>query len=195
MIQLHQINRETYQKTIGARQRRLCFSSSSLLPQEIDWRAAAPTLFLFVIAATCTWLYQDLTPSLVPSQHPYMQPHFTPTSSPPTPLHPIAISVLAINNMSRARRWALSQQPLRIERHTTFTQTTPLTPAHTQHPTPKRLGKVYKRDLVVTPFSPYQRVFVCGTCASTTQVGVSLVSLFDPLFKQSRLHCLDVCLT
>jgi len=33
-----------------------------------------------------------------------MQPHFTPTSSPPTPLHPIAISVLAINSVSRARQ-------------------------------------------------------------------------------------------
>jgi len=26
-------------------------------------------------------------------------------------------------------------------------------------------------------------------------VGVSLVSLFDPLFKRSRLHCFDICLT
>jgi len=31
--------------------------------------------------------------------------------------------------------------------------------------------------------------------AGTAQVGVSLVSFFDPLCKQSRLHCLDVCLT
>jgi len=38
-------------------------------------------------------------------------------------------------------------------------------------------------------------VFVCGACIGTAQVGVSLVSLVDPLFKRSRLHCLVVCLT
>ena len=58
-----------------------------------------------------------------------------------------------------------------------------------------RFGKVYKRALVVTPFSPHQRAFVCGACTGTAQVGVSLVFLFDPLFKRSRLHCSDVCLT
>ena len=58
-----------------------------------------------------------------------------------------------------------------------------------------RLGKVYKKALVVPPSSPHQRAFVCGACTGTAQVGVSLVSLCDPLFKRSRLHCLDVCLT
>jgi len=58
-----------------------------------------------------------------------------------------------------------------------------------------RLGKVYKRALVVPLSSPHQRAFVCGACTGTAQFGVSLVSLFDPLFKRSRLHCLDVCLT
>ena len=43
-----------------------------------------------------TMACQDLTPGLAPSQHPCMQPHFTPTSSPPTPLHFIAMSSLAI---------------------------------------------------------------------------------------------------
>jgi len=61
-----------------------------------DWRAAAPTLFVFVLIATCTMACQDLAPSLATSQHPCMQPNFTPTSSPPTPLHLIAISILAI---------------------------------------------------------------------------------------------------
>jgi len=56
-------------------------------------------------------------------------------------------------------------------------------------------GKVYKRALVVPPSSPHQRTFVCGACTGTAQVGVLLVSLFDPLFKQCRLHCFDVCLT
>jgi len=36
----------------------------------------------------------------VPSQHPSMKQHFTPTSSPPTPLHLVAISILAINSLS-----------------------------------------------------------------------------------------------
>ena len=54
------------------------------------------------------------------------------------------------------------------------------------HPTPPRLGKVYKRPLVVPPSFPHQRAFVCGACIGTAQVGVSLVSLFNPLFKQSR---------
>jgi len=64
-----------------------------------------------------------------------------------------------------------------------------------KHPNPTSLGQVYKRALVVPPLSSYQQAFVCGACAGTTQVGVLLVSLFDPLFKRSRLHCLDVCLT
>jgi len=64
-----------------------------------------------------------------------------------------------------------------------------------KHPTPTRLGKVYKGALVVPLSSPHQRAFVCGACIGTAQVGVSLVSLFDPLFKRSRLHCFDVCLT
>jgi len=37
--------------------------------------------------------------------------------------------------------------------------------------------------------------FICGACTGTAQIGISLVSLFDPLFKRSRLNCLDVCLT
>ena len=43
---------------------------------------------------------------------------------------------------------------------------------------PARLGKVYKRALVVPPSSPHQRAFVCGACTGTAQIGVSLVSLF-----------------
>ena len=51
------------------------------------------------------------------------------------------------------------------------------------HPTPTP----YTRALVVTRSSPHQRAFVCGACIGTAQVSVSLVSLFDPLFKRSRL--------
>jgi len=52
-----------------------------------------------------------------------------------------------------------------------------------------------QRNLVVPLSSPHQKSFVCGACIDTTQVGVSLVSLFDPLFKRSGLHCFDTCLT
>jgi len=118
-------------------------SGGGLLPQSwahggetYDWRPAAPTLFVFMLTTTATMRFQDLTPGLAPSQHPCMQPHFTPTSSPPTHLYPIAISVLAINSLSRACCWASPQQPLRIERPPTSTQATPLTPANTQPPHP-----------------------------------------------------------
>jgi len=62
--------------------------------------------FVFVLPATCTMRHQDLIPGLAHSQHPCMQPHFTPTSSLHTPLHLIAIAVLAINSLSRAHTWA-----------------------------------------------------------------------------------------
>jgi len=81
-----------------------------------DWRAPAPTLFVFVLTATCFVLRRALTPGLAPSQHFCMPPHFTPTSSPPTPLHPIATFILAINSLFRARHWASPSQPLRTER-------------------------------------------------------------------------------
>ena len=58
-----------------------------------------------------------------------------------------------------------------------------------------RLGKVCKGALVVPLSSPYQRVFVCGSCIGTAQVVISLVSLFNSLFKRSRSHCSDICLT
>ena len=79
--------------------------------QPYDWRAAAPMrqrrfLFVFVLIATCTMACQNLTPGLAPSQHSCMQPHFTPTSSPPTSLHLVAIFVLAINCLSSSHTWA-----------------------------------------------------------------------------------------
>jgi len=37
---------------------------------------------------------------------------------------------------------------------------------------PSRLGKVYKRALVVPPSSPHRRAFVCGACTGAAQVGV-----------------------
>jgi len=128
-----------------------------------DWRATARTFFVFVLIATCTMTHQDLTPGLAPSQHPCMQPHVTPTSSPPSPLHLVAISILAINSLSVAYYWASPQCLLRTAK--------PSTP-------PTRLGNVYKRVLVILPSSPHQRAFVCGACIGTAQVGVSLVSIF-----------------
>ena len=98
------------------------------------WCATAPTLFVFVLAAACTMLCQDLTPGLAPTHHPCVQPHFTPTSSPPTPLHLIAISILAISCLSSTCRRASSLQPLRTEIPSTSTQPTPLPPTNTQPP-------------------------------------------------------------
>jgi len=99
-----------------------------------DWRAAAPNLFVCVLTTTCTMHHQNLTPGLVHSQHPCMQPHFTPTSSPPTPLHLIAISILAINSLSGVYRWAPPQCSRRTVRPSTSTEPTLLTLANTQPP-------------------------------------------------------------
>ena len=65
----------------------------------------------------------------------------------------------------------------------------------TPAPTVTRVGKVCKEGLVVPLSPPHQRAFVFGACTGTTQVVISLESLFDPLFKQSRLHCFAICLT
>jgi len=116
-----------------------------------DWRTAAPTLFHFVLTAACSMLRQNLTPGLAPSQHPCTQPHSTPTSSPPTFLHPIAISILAVNSLSRARCWASSQKLLRIERHPTSTQLTPLTP---QTPNPHTPWQSIHKSLGCNPLLP-----------------------------------------
>jgi len=155
--------------------------------------AAAPILFVFVLIATCTMLRQDLTPGLAPSQHPCMQPLFTPTSSPPTSLHPTAISILAIKLPVRKVPLGLAsvfdKDRATLHIHSTHSINT------RTHPTPTRLGQVYKRALVVPPSFPHQRAFVCGACIGTAQVGVLWVSLFDQLFKRSRLHCFDICLT
>jgi len=143
--------------------------------------AAAPILFVFVLIATCTMPSQDLTPGLAPSQHRCTQHHLTPTSlCTPTPPHPhlpthhfffgkIIDPRLCVRFFVKGAR---SMRP----------------------PTPTHLGKVYKRALVVPLSSPHQRAFVCGACLGTAQVGVSLVSLLNPLFKQSRLHCFHICL-
>ena len=62
-------------------------------------------------------------------------------------------------------------------------------------PNPHTPWQSIQKPLVVPLSSPHQRAFVCGACIGTAQVGVSLVSLFDLLFKRSRLHCFDTCLT
>ena len=63
-------------------------------------------------------------------------------------IHLIVISVLAVNSLSRVCRWASPKQPLRSVRPSTSTQTTPLTPANTQHPHP--LAKYTPEILVVS---------------------------------------------
>jgi len=125
---------------------------------------------------------QDLTPGLAPTQHPCMQPHFTPASSPPTPPphchlyfgYKLPVPSAPLGFVSTA---AKDRATLHI--HSAHSSNT------REHPSPTRLGQAYKRALVVPPFFPYQRAFVCGACAGTAQVDVSLVTLFDPLFKRS----------
>jgi len=153
----------------------------------------APNLSVFVLTATCTMRCQDLTPGLEPSQHPCMQPHFTPTFCSPTPLHPIAISVLDINSLSRARYWASSRQPLRITRLLAFTQPTPLTPANTQPPHP--LAQYTKDSWLYPLLSSPKSVRLWGVHRHRTGWRLVGVPFFDPLFKQSRFDCLDLCLT
>jgi len=155
------------------------------------WRATAPNLFVCVLTVTCTMRCQNLTPGLAHSQHPCMQPHFTPTSSPHTLLYLIVIPILNVKLPVRhvplglASVFAKDRATLHI--HSTHSINI------CKHPTPTRLGKVYKGALDVPLSSPHQRPFVCGAWIGTAQVGVSLVSLFDPLFKRSRLHCFDIC--
>jgi len=111
--------------------------------------AVVLNLFVCVIAATCTMLHQDLAPSLRPTQHPCMPPHSTPTSSPPTPLHLIVISVLVINSLPRACNWASSQPPLRTPRTPPCTQNHSINTRKSPNPTP--LGKVYKEPWLYPP--------------------------------------------
>ena len=71
-------------------------------------------------------------------------------------------------------------------------QTTPLTPAQTQPP--HALAK-YTQSLGYTPLLPSPKSVRLWSVFRYPKVGVSLVPLFDPLFKRFRLHCFNVCLT
>ena len=56
----------------------------------------------------------------------------------------------------------------------------------------------YTQEPWLYPPSPLTRecsLDVYGACTGTAQVSVSLVSVFDPLFAQFRLYCLEVRLT
>jgi len=111
---------------------------------------------------------QDLTPDL----HPHNTLHATTLHSHLLPAHtpaPRSHLYFGYKQPVPGAHLGLSQSSLRTARPST---------------SPTRLGKVYKRALVVPPSSPHQRAFVCGAWIGTAQVGVSLVSLFDPLFKR-----------
>ena len=147
-------------------------------------------------------VHQDVTPSLAPSQHPDMQSHFPPASTTPSlhsllvPFHtPAPHSHLCFGYKQPVPGMPLGFVSAAAQDRATHHIRSNHSVNTCTYPIPTHLGKVHKRALIVPPSSPYQRVFVCGTCAGTTQVGVSLVSLFDPIFIRSRLHCLDVCLT
>ena len=81
---------------------------SERVDKTYDWHATAPTFFVFMFIATCTMAHQDVTPGLAPSQHPCMQPHFPLAFSLPTPLHLVAISILAIKLPVTARTTGLA---------------------------------------------------------------------------------------
>ena len=64
-----------------------------------------------------------------------------------------------------------------------------------KHPTPKRLDKVYKGEsLGCTPLFPSTKTVRLWDVYRYRTGCISLVSLFNPLFKRSRLHCFDICL-
>jgi len=122
---------------------------------------------VFVLAATCSMLRQDLIPGLTPAQH----------------------NTLARNNTSLPPPSVLPPPHTHTFQHTIFfckiidprlcVRFFVKGARSVGPPTPTHLGKVYKRALVVPLSSPHQRAFVCGTCIVTAQVGVSLVSLFQ----------------
>ena len=53
-----------------------------------DWRATAPTLFVFLFTATCTMLHQDLIPGLALTQHSTLARNNTSLPSPSLLPHP-----------------------------------------------------------------------------------------------------------
>jgi len=123
-------------------------------------------------------------PHISPRTHttPLHATTLTPTSSPPTQLHLIAISILAINCLSGTCHWASPQQPLRTELPSTSTQPTPSTPANTRHPHP--LAK-YTKDSWLYPPPPLTKE---RSSMGRVQAPHRLVSLFYPLFIWSRLY-------
>jgi len=105
-----------------------------------DWCVAAPTLFLFLLTATCTMLRQDLIPGLAPTQH----------------------NTLVRNNTSLPPHSVLPPPHTHSFQHTIFCKIIDprlcvrlfVKGARSMGPqTPTRLGKVCKRALVVPPSS------------------------------------------
>ena len=134
---------------------------------------AVLTLFVFVLAATCTMLRQDLTPGLALTQHNTLAHNHT-SFPPPSVLHPpythtfqriifckyIGPRLCVRFFVNGARSMGL------FHIYTVHSINT------RKHPTPTRLGRVYKRVLVVPPVSPHQREFFHGACIGT---GVSFL--------------------
>jgi len=157
---------------IGARQCLLCLSSCSPLPASCAAKTSHPASHPHNTLAYAITLHSHLLPAHTAPPHCHLYFGY----KLPVPSAPLGFVSAA----------ATDRATLHIHSaHSINTR---------KHPSPTRLGQVYKRALVVPPFFPYQRAFVCGACAGTVQIGVSLVTLLDPLFKRSRLHSLDVCL-
>jgi len=151
---------------------------------------------------------QDLTPGLAPSQHPCMQPHFTPTSSPPTSLHLVAISILAKKLSVRhvlpglASVDAKASATLHILHYSSQCQQSSVGPPPEFESSHPPLGNLSQMALVVpsfnTPLHPRcsppppvaKERFVCGACTGTAQIGTSLVAPLGFIFKRSSLRSL-----
>ena len=92
--------------------------TSPLVARRRHLRLARGSADSFCLRAHPYMYHVPPRPHTRPRTHtlPSMQPHFNATSSPPTPLHLIAIFILAMNSLSLACRWASFQQPLRMDR-------------------------------------------------------------------------------
>ena len=100
-------------------------------------------------------MLQDLTPGCPPARHPCMPQHFSPSSLPPTPVHLIAISILAINCLSSTCCRASSLQPLRTE--LLFASTQPF-PLKLEKPKPKHTLAMYAQKPCLYPPSPITKL-------------------------------------
>ena len=160
-----------------------------------DWCVAAPTLFLFLLTATCTMLRQDLIPGLAPTQH--NTPARNNTSLPPHSVLPPphthsfqhTIFCKIIDPRLCVRLFVKGARSMGLYIPSNSTTILISLSSHSlpgfqnglgcsllQHPT--------SHALLTSP-TPCQRELICGACIGTAQVGFSLDAPLDFFFKQS----------